>query len=95
MGSPPPSGLKKEALKLPSVNNIVIPPANTGNNNNNKNAVTKINHHINKGTQVLLTPAALILKIVLICCQDRIYVCQMQTKNFLINRWPRVPHTAG
>ena len=31
MGSLPPTGLKKEVLKLRSVNNIVIPLANTGN----------------------------------------------------------------
>jgi len=65
MGSPPPPGSKKEVLKFRSVNNIVIPPANTGNDNNNKNTVTKIDH-TNKGIRVQLTPAARILKIVLI-----------------------------
>ena len=35
-GSPPPAGLKKELLKLRSVNNIVIPAAKTGNDNNSK-----------------------------------------------------------
>jgi hypothetical protein len=31
--------IKNELLKFRSVNNIVIPAANTGNDNNNKNAV--------------------------------------------------------
>jgi hypothetical protein len=42
IGSPPPAGSKKLVLKFLSVNNIVIPPANTGNDNNNNTAVTKI-----------------------------------------------------
>ena len=61
MGSPPPTGSKKEVLKFRSVNNIVIPPANTGNDNNNKNTVTKI-VHTNKGIPVQPTPDASILK---------------------------------
>jgi len=65
MGSPPPTGSKKEVLKFRSVNNIVIPPAKTGNDNNNKNTVTKIDH-TNKGIRVQPTPDARILKIVLI-----------------------------
>ena len=39
IGSPPPSLSKKLVLKFLSVNNIVIPPAKTGNDNNNKKAV--------------------------------------------------------
>jgi len=33
---------KKGELKLRSVNNVVIPPANTGTDNNTKNAVIQI-----------------------------------------------------
>ncbi|CAF1528487.1 unnamed protein product, partial [Adineta steineri] len=39
---PPPLGSKKEAPKLRSNNNIVIPPANTGKLKTNKNLVTII-----------------------------------------------------
>jgi hypothetical protein len=50
-------------LKLRSVNNIVIAPANTGNDNNNKNVVIKT-AHTNKGNLCIKSPGALILKIV-------------------------------
>jgi hypothetical protein len=42
MGLPPPLGSKKEDPKLRSNNNIVIPPANTGNLKTNKKLVTII-----------------------------------------------------
>ncbi|KAF1856452.1 hypothetical protein Lal_00043681, partial [Lupinus albus] len=48
VGSPPPVGSKKVVLKLRSVNNIVIAPANTGNDISNKKAVIKTDH-TNKG----------------------------------------------
>jgi hypothetical protein len=60
MGSPPPAGLKKELLKLRSVNNIVIPAANTGNDNNNNTAVTNT-AQINKGIKFIFIPGTLIL----------------------------------
>jgi len=44
MGSPPQEGSKKDVLKLRSVNNIVIAPANTGSDNNNSTAVIKTDH---------------------------------------------------
>jgi len=47
-GSPPPAGSKKVVLKLRSVNNIVIAPANTGKDNKSRNAVMKIDQ-VNKG----------------------------------------------
>jgi len=52
-------------LKLRSVNNIVIAPANTGKDNNNKNAVIKT-AHTNKGNLCINIPGARILKIVTI-----------------------------
>jgi hypothetical protein len=57
--------LKKELLKLRSVNNIVIPAAKTGNDNNNKNAVIRT-AHTNKGIKCIFIPGTLILKIVTI-----------------------------
>lgn len=48
IGSPPPLGSKKEVLKLRSVNNIVIPPANTGRETTKRIAVKKT-PHTNKG----------------------------------------------
>jgi len=63
IGSPPPDGLKKELLKFLSVNNIVIPAANTGKDNNNKKAVIKT-AHANKGIKFIFIPGTLILKIV-------------------------------
>ena len=44
MGSPPPDGSKNDVLKLRSVSNIVIAPANTGSDNSNKIAVSKTDH---------------------------------------------------
>ena len=93
-GVPASHRIKERSVR--SVNNIVIPPANTGNDNNYK-TLTKIDH-TNKGIRVQLTPAAHILKIVLIKLisrpQDRRYTRQMQTKNSHIHRWPRMPHAA-
>jgi len=65
MGSPPPAGSKKEVLKLRSVNNIVIAPANTGKDNNNKNTVIKIDQ-TNNLIRSRDIPGARILKIVVI-----------------------------
>ena len=47
-GPPLQQGQKKEVFKFRSVNNIVIPPANTGNLNNNSTAVI-LTDQINKG----------------------------------------------
>jgi len=52
-------------LKLRSVNNIVIAPANTGKDNNNKKAVINTAHTY-KGNLCINIPGALILKIVTI-----------------------------
>jgi len=41
IGSPPPVGSKNDVLKLRSVNNIVMAPANTGKANSNSNVVMK------------------------------------------------------
>jgi len=65
IGSPPPAGSKKLVLKFLSVNNIVIPPANTGNDNNNKIAVINT-AHTNSGSLWNVIPGALIFKIVVI-----------------------------
>jgi hypothetical protein len=58
-------GSKNEVLKLRSVNNIVIPPAKTGNDNNNKNAVINT-AQTNKGNLFMVNPGTLILKTVVI-----------------------------
>jgi hypothetical protein len=50
-------------LKLRSVNNIVIAPANTGNDNNNKKAVMNT-AQTNKGTLCATRPGALMFSIV-------------------------------
>jgi len=63
MGSPPPAGSKKDVLKLRSVNNIVIAPANTGTDNKSKTAVNST-LHTNKGSKS--TENFLILIIVVI-----------------------------
>jgi hypothetical protein len=52
-------------LKLRSVNNIVIAPANTGNDNNNKNAVMNT-AQTNSGTRFDVIPGARIFVIVTI-----------------------------
>jgi hypothetical protein len=52
-------------LKFLSVNNIVIPPANTGNDNNNNTAVTTTAHP-NKANLCSLIPGLLIFSIVVI-----------------------------
>jgi len=52
-------------LKLRSVNNIVIAPANTGSDNNNKTAVIKTDH-TNKGNWCIFIPGVLIFMIVVI-----------------------------
>jgi len=48
IGSPPPLGSKNDVLKLRSVNNIVIAPANTGSDKSNKIVVINTDH-TNKG----------------------------------------------
>ena len=48
MGSPPPPLSKNVVLRLRSVNNIVIAPANTGNERSRRMAV-KITDHGNNG----------------------------------------------
>lgn len=63
IGSPPPSTLKNDVLKLRSVISIVIPPAKTGNDNNNKNAVNNIDH-TNNGNRDIDIPLQRIFKIV-------------------------------
>ena len=63
IGSPPPAGSKKEVLKLRSVNNIVIAPANTGTANKSKKAVTKIDH-TNKGIRYILCPGLRMFRMV-------------------------------
>ena len=52
-------------LKFRSVNNIVIPPLNTGNDNSNKIAVTMIAQQ-NKGNLCNVIPGFRIFKIVVI-----------------------------
>ena len=64
-GSPPPDGSKKVVLKFLSVNNIVIPPANTGNESNNKKEVTNTDH-TNKGNLCIKVPGFLMFKMVTI-----------------------------
>ena len=65
IGSPPPAGLKKELLKFLSVNNIVIPAANTGNDNNNKYAVI-YTAQTNNGIICISKPGVRIFKTVAI-----------------------------
>lgn len=55
IGSPPPAGSKKAVLRLRSVNNIVIAPANTGRLNRRRMAVI-ITDHTNKGTRSRRSP---------------------------------------
>ena len=52
-------------LKLRSVNNIVIPPARTGNDNTSKNEVIRTDQ-MNKGMRNRVIPFGLMLKIVTI-----------------------------
>lgn len=63
IGSPPPADSKNDVLKFLSVNNIVIPPANTGKDNNNNTAVITTAHP-NKANLCNLIPGVLILTIV-------------------------------
>ena len=49
-GFPPPAGSKNVVLKFLSVNNMVIPPANTGRESNNKIAVVNTDQ-TNKGNR--------------------------------------------
>jgi len=65
MGSPPPLGSKKVVLKLRSVNNIVIAPANTGRDKSSKTAVI-ITDHTNKGIESIIIKTGRILRIVVI-----------------------------
>lgn len=65
MGSPPPDGSKNEVLKLRSVNNIVIAPANTGRERRSKTAVIKTDQ-TNKGKRSSVKPMDRILIIVVI-----------------------------
>lgn len=44
IGSPPPLGSKNDVLKLRSVSNIVIAPANTGRDSSSKIAVMNTDH---------------------------------------------------
>ena len=64
-GSPPPIGSKNVVLKLRSVNNIVIPPAKTGNDKSKRKAVTKT-PQTNKGSSVNTIEGKRILNIVVI-----------------------------
>ena len=64
-GSPPPLESKNVVLRLRSVNNIVMAPANTGRDNNNKIAV-KITDHGNNGILSLFWRNDRIFKIVVI-----------------------------
>jgi hypothetical protein len=65
MGSPPPTGLKKEVLKFLSVNNIVIAPAKTGKDNSNNTAVIRTDQ-TNKGSLYIYILGDLIFIIVVI-----------------------------
>ncbi len=58
-------------MKLRSVNNIVIAPANVGKDNNNKNVVTNT-AHTKSGILCIKSPGALIFKIVTIKLIDPI-----------------------
>jgi len=64
-GSPPPFGSKNDVLKLRSVSNIVIAPANTGKDNNNNHAVIQT-AHTNRGVRFAAIPGARMLVIVTI-----------------------------
>lgn len=44
MGSPPPTGSKKDVLKFRSVSSMVIAPASTGRESSNSTAVTRTDH---------------------------------------------------
>ncbi|WP_213082630.1 hypothetical protein [Escherichia coli] len=50
-------------FKFRSVNNIVIPPAKTGNESSNKTAVIRTDH-ANKGNKLIFIPRARIFQIV-------------------------------
>jgi len=63
MGSPPPAGSKKEVLKLRSVNNIVIAPANTGRDRRSRIAVSKTDQ-TNSGMSSIVMPSPFMLVIV-------------------------------
>lgn len=65
IGSPPAKTSKKLVLKLRSVSNIVIPPANTGKESNNIQAVTNTDH-TNNGKRCHDNPGALMFIVVLI-----------------------------
>lgn len=65
MGSPPPTGLKKDVLKFRSVNNIVIAPARTGRLRRRRIAVRRTDH-TNKGIRSKDIPGDRILIIVVI-----------------------------
>ena len=65
MGSPPPAGSKNDVLKLRSVNNIVIAPANTGSDNNRRKAVISTDQ-TKSGKRCMLIPGPRILKMVVI-----------------------------
>jgi hypothetical protein len=65
MGSPPPAGSKNVVLKFLSVNNIVIPPANTGSDRINKKAVMNT-LHTKRGNLCILIPGALMFNTVVI-----------------------------
>lgn len=65
IGSPPPSGSKKEVLMFRSVRSIVIAPAKTGREKRSKNEVTIIDQ-TNKGIRSMIIPEKRITKIVVI-----------------------------
>ena len=65
IGSPPPAGSKNDVLRLRSVNNIVIAPANTGRDRSSKIAV-KNTDHTKRGVRSQVIPAERILIIVVI-----------------------------
>ena len=65
MGSPPPTGSKKEELKFRSVNNIVKAAAKTGKEKTKRKEVI-ITDHTNKGTIDQVIPIDFMLKTVTI-----------------------------
>jgi hypothetical protein len=69
-------------LKLRSVNNIVIAPANTGKDNNNKIAVKNIDH-TNKGVRCHVIPGArmlitVVIKLIAPAIEDAPAICKLK-----------------
>src|SRR6202012_202689 len=72
IGSPPPSGLKKEGPKLRSVSSMVMAPARTGSDSSSSQAVSRIDQ-TNNGILCSVMPGARMLKIVVMkLIDDRI-----------------------